>query len=215
MTSAWPVLPPPPAANVSRETQRRIDVILAQLAKWQPRINLVSGGSMGAVQQRHIEDSLQLVPLAPDARQWVDLGSGGGFPGLVIAAVLAEKPGFRMVLVESNGKKCAFLRETARLAALPVTVLQGRIEDVVPRLTGAVDIVSARALASLEALLAMAEPLLERGAIGLFPKGQDVEDELTTATVSWNFRADLIQSRTERGAAVVVVRSAQRKLSQS
>jgi 16S rRNA (guanine527-N7)-methyltransferase len=201
--------------NVSRETQRRLDIILAQLAKWQPRINLVSGGSMDGAQRRHIEDSLQLAPLAPDALQWVDLGSGGGFPGLVIAAVLAEKPGFRMHLVESNGKKCAFLRETARLAGLPVTVLQGRIEDVVPTLTGPLEVVSARALASLEVLLAMAEPLLERGAIGLFPKGQDVDDELATATASWNFRADLIQSRTERGAAIVVVRSAQRKHLQS
>jgi 16S rRNA (guanine527-N7)-methyltransferase len=199
--------------NVSRETFLKLEIIVSQLVKWQARINLVSPSTMSAVWQRHIADSLQLVALAPNALRWIDLGSGGGFPGLVVAAAFAEKPGFRMSLVESNGKKCAFLRETARLAGLPVDVLQGRIEDVVATLPERFDIVSARALAPLDALLQLAAPLLANGATGLFPKGQDVDDELRTATISWNLDADLIHSQTEAAAAIVMVRSASRKTS--
>ncbi len=197
--------------TVSRETFQRLDVIVQQLLKWQPRINLVAPSTLPDVWQRHIADSLQLVPLAGEARRWIDLGSGGGFPGLVVAAALAERAGFRMVLVESVGKKCAFLRETTRIAGLPVDVVQGRIENVVAGMPGAFDIVSARALAPLDALLGLAEPLLAAGARGLFPKGQDVDDELLTATKSWNLSADLIHSQTEAGAAIVVVTSASRK----
>jgi 16S rRNA (guanine527-N7)-methyltransferase len=199
--------------NVSRETFHRLEIIVSQLVKWQARINLVSPGTMTAIWQRHIADSLQLVALAPDALRWIDLGSGGGFPGLVVAAALVEKPGFRMNLVESNGKKCAFLRETARLAGLPVDVVQGRIEDVVSKLSDRFDVVSARALAPLNILLELAEPLLTNGAIGLFPKGQDVDEELRTATISWNLDANLIHSQTEAAAAIVLVRSASRKKS--
>ncbi len=199
--------------SVSRETFQRLEVIVSQLTKWQARINLVSPGTISSLWKRHIADSLQLVALAPNALRWIDLGSGGGFPGLVVAAAFAEKPEFRMSLVESNGKKCAFLRETARIAGLPVDVLHGRIEDVVSNLPDHFDIVSARALAPLNALLELAEPLLANGAIGLFPKGQDVDDELQTATISWNFSADLIHSQTEVGAAIVMVRSASRKTS--
>jgi 16S rRNA (guanine527-N7)-methyltransferase len=199
--------------NVSRETFGRLEIIVSQLVKWQARINLVSPGTMTSIWQRHIADSLQLIALAPDALRWIDLGSGGGFPGLVVAAAFAEKPGFRMSLVESNGKKCAFLRETARLAGLPVEVLQGRIEEVVPKLPDRFDVVSARALAPLKLLLDLAEPLLAGGATGLFPKGQDVDDELRVATISWNLDADLIHSQTEVGAAIVMVRSASRKKS--
>jgi 16S rRNA (guanine527-N7)-methyltransferase len=199
--------------NVSRETFLKLEIVVSQLVKWQARINLVSPGTMTSIWQRHIADSLQLVALAPNALHWIDLGSGGGFPGLVVAAAFADKPGFRMSLVESNGKKCAFLRETARLAGLPVEVLQGRIEDVVPKLPDHFDIVSARALAPLNILLELAEPLLANGAICLFPKGQDVDDELRTATISWNLGADLIHSQTEAAAAIVMVRSASRKTS--
>ncbi len=204
-------IPPQIQRNVSRETLRRMEIIVTQLQKWQPRINLVSSSTIADVWNRHVADSLQLVPLAGDVKRWIDLGSGGGFPGLVVAAALAEKPGFRMCLVESNGKKCAFLRETARLAGLPVDVKCGRIEAVVADLPDAFEIVSARALASLGNLLELAEPLMARGARGLFPKGQDVDDELRAATISWNLSADLIHSQTDAGAAIVVVTSASRK----
>lgn len=198
-------------ARVSRETRDRLNIIVEQLRKWQPRINLVAQSTMDEIETRHIADSLQLAALAPDARHWVDLGSGGGFPGLVVAAVLAETPGATTTLIESNAKKCAFLRETARLAQLPVTVICERIEKVVPTLTKAADVVSARALAQLDQLLDYAEPLLRAGATGLFPKGQDVDDEIRTALLTWNFSHDLIQSVTEDSARIVRVTSASRR----
>jgi 16S rRNA (guanine527-N7)-methyltransferase len=191
--------------RVSRETQERLEMIVAQLNKWQPKINLVSQHTVDEVGTRHILDSLQLLALAPAARRWIDLGSGGGFPGLVVAAVLAEFSEARIMLVESNGKKCAFLRETSRLARLPVEVVNARIENVVPELKERFDVVSARALAPLQKLIAMAEPLLGQGAVGIFPKGQDVDDELRDASISWKIGYDLIQSQTEPGAKIVVV----------
>lgn len=197
--------------SVSRETRARLDVIVAQLMKWQPRINLVAPSTLHQVESRHLGDSLQLLAIAPDARRWVDLGSGGGFPGLVVAAALADYSGASMVLIESNAKKCAFLRETSRIAGLPVTVMCERIEQAVPRLSGRFDVVSARALASLTDLLAYAEPLIAQGTVGLFPKGQDVDDEVRHALQAWNFRHDLIQSQTEVGARVVKVTSVARR----
>jgi 16S rRNA (guanine527-N7)-methyltransferase len=199
--------------DVSRETQARLDMIVAQLRKWQPHINLVASSTMGDIARRHIADSLQLLALAPGARSWIDLGSGGGFPGLVVAAALAEIEGATVVLVESNAKKCAFLRETARLAALPVSVICDRIERAVPALMQSFDVVSARALAPLAMLLGYAEPIVSGGAIGLFPKGQDVDDELGQALGAWNFAHDLIQSCTERDARIVRVRSLARRTS--
>jgi 16S rRNA (guanine527-N7)-methyltransferase len=199
--------------TVSRETRRRLDLILAQLRKWQPRINLVANSTMADAERRHITDSWQLKHAAPiTARRWLDIGSGGGFPGLVIAAGLAEHADGHVVLVESNAKKCAFLRETARIANLPVTVHHGRIEQVVPGLDGSFDVVSARALAPLVDLLAYAEPILARGAIGLFPKGEDVDDEIGTALRAWQIDHDLIQSVTESRSHIVRVRSASRRI---
>jgi 16S rRNA (guanine527-N7)-methyltransferase len=197
--------------GVSRETNVRLDAIVAQLRKWQSRINLVAPSTVAEIETRHVTDSLQLVALAPEARRWVDLGSGGGFPGLVVAAVLAEKPGSEVILIESNAKKCAFLRETARIAGLPVKVACDRIEAAVPALSGSWDVVSARALASLSELLAYAEPLIGAGALGLFPKGQDVDDELRVALQAWNFSHDLIQSVTESGARIVRVTAVSRR----
>jgi 16S rRNA (guanine527-N7)-methyltransferase len=195
---------------VSRETMTRLSVIVAQIEKWQPHINLVASSTLHQIWNRHIHDSLQLLDIRNDARCWLDLGSGGGFPGLVIAAVLADTPDANVTLVESSAKKCAFLRETSRIAGLPVTVVNQRIEDAVPLLSCAYDVVSARALAPLVTLLDMAEPFLQRGALGIFPKGQDVDGELKTASISWNIGYDLIQSQTEPGAKVVIVKFASR-----
>jgi 16S rRNA (guanine527-N7)-methyltransferase len=197
--------------DVSRETRARLDLIAQQLIKWQPHINLVSSTTLGELETRHFIDSLQLFALASDAQSWIDLGSGGGFPGLVVAAAMAERSDRTMVLVESNAKKCAFLRETARVARLPVTVLAGRIETVVPGLGRRFDVVSARALAPLDRLLDYAEPLLLTGSIGLFPKGQDVDEEIAVAERAWILGCDLIQSQTEEKARIVRVHSAVRR----
>jgi 16S rRNA (guanine527-N7)-methyltransferase len=197
-------------SDVSRETFARLEIIVAQLEKWQPRINLVSSGTMTQIWHRHILDSLQLTRLVPSVKTWIDLGSGGGFPGLVVAAVLAERSGVLMTLVESNAKKCAFLRETTRIAGLPVQVINERIEIAIPHLNKSYDVISARALASLVDLIPMVAPLLEKGSLALFPKGQDVDDELKAASISWNLGYDLIESQTEPGAKIVLVRSASR-----
>jgi 16S rRNA (guanine527-N7)-methyltransferase len=145
---------------------------------------------------RHISDSLQLLSLAPSARTWVDLGSGGGFPGVVLACALAEMPGANIQLVERNAKKAAFLREAIRVTSAAGTVHLADIGDIVDRIAGPIDCVTARALAPLHQLIGFAEPLVGKGAKALFLKGQDVEAELTEATKYWNIKPQLHSSRT-------------------
>ncbi|TCK29944.1 16S rRNA (guanine527-N7)-methyltransferase [Ancylobacter aquaticus] len=193
---------------VSRETEQRLEIIVALLAKWQRTINLVAPATLPVVWTRHIADSLQLMPLAGEATRWVDLGSGGGFPGLVVAAVLAERRDADVTLVESDSRKAAFLREAARLADLPVTVLPSRIEQVAAVVAPGVEVVSARALAPLPRLLELALPFLAQGATGLFLKGQDVDNELTQASKSWRIDAEIRASLTDGGGHVLIVRKA-------
>jgi 16S rRNA (guanine527-N7)-methyltransferase len=135
----------------------------------------------------------------------VDLGSGGGFPGMVIACALAEAPGTMIHLVERSTKKAAFLREAAREIGAPAVVHSERIEDFVKHAPGQIDVVTARALAPLTKLLGEAYPLLKRGAKGLFPKGQDVDAELTEAAKCWNIQATLVKSLTDPQARIVAV----------
>jgi 16S rRNA (guanine527-N7)-methyltransferase len=189
---------------VSRETLARLDAFVELLFRWQARTNLVATSELPRIWTRHIADSLQLVPLMPKAKTWVDLGSGGGFPGIPIACALAEKPGAQIHLVESNGKKAAFLRESVRVTGVPALVHQKRIEDCGKSFGDNIDLVSARALASLTMLCGYAQPLIARGAVGLFPKGQDVEAELTEATKYWSMTYALEPSRTGEGTIVVV-----------
>lgn len=190
---------------VSRETAALFDRYVALLEKWQKIKNLVGPATLAEVWTRHIADSAQLDALAPKAETWVDLGSGAGFPGLVIAIMRREDPDFHMELVESNGRKCAFLREVSREFGLNVTVRDGRIEDVLAGWTAPVDVVSARALAPLSALLGLSSELLKTGAIGLFPKGQDVEHELTEASKYWRINALTVASKTDPKARIVRV----------
>ena len=196
---------------VSRETEARLDRFVALLLDWQRRINLIAASTEAKLWTRHIADSLQLLPLAPHARRWVDLGSGGGFPGLVVACALAETKGAEVHLVESNAKKAAFLREAARATGAPAVVHAARIEDFVDNAPDGIEVVTARALAPLVDLLATAYPLLQRGAWGLFPKGQAAAGELTRAGKRWNIRASLEVSRTDPQARIVVVRGLEPK----
>ena len=182
-------------------------MLAAELRRWQAIKNLVSPSTIEDVWPRHIADSLQLVDLTPDACTWVDLGSGAGFPGLVIAIATAERPRSHVHLIESNGRKCAFLRHAARATAAPVTVHNARIEAIAPGLAGTVDVVTARALAPLSKLLAWSQELLKSGALGLFPKGREVAAELTEAEKSWRFKAELLPSRTDSEARIVRVTS--------
>ena len=164
---------------------------------------------MAEVWHRHIADALQLLAIAPDAKRWLDLGSGAGIPGLVLAIAGKGRPNFHVSLVESNARKCAFLSETARLTGAPVTVHNARIEAIIGTLTD-IEIVCARALSSLTQLLAWTEPLLTSGTVGLFPKGRDAAAELTEAEDAWTFTRDLIPSRTDSQARIVRVTSLSR-----
>jgi len=181
---------------VSRETESRLDRYLDLLGQWQTKTNLVAPSTLPHLWTRHVADSLQLLNLAPTAKTWVDLGSGGGFPGIVLACALAENPGSVVHLVERNSKKAAFLREALRITSAPGIVHATGIEDIVDSIQGPIDCVTARALAPLHELIGFAEPLVGKGAKALFLKGQDVESELTEATKYWNIKPILHSSLT-------------------
>jgi len=197
---------------VSRETLDRLDCLVAILLAWQRRMNLIAPSTESTLWTRHVADSLQLMAPAPGTRFWADLGSGGGFPGLVIACALADTAGARVHLVESNAKKAAFLREAVRATGAPAVVHPTRIEDFVANAPAPIDVVTARALAPLPKLLSLVYPLLKSGALGIFPKGQDVAAELTEAAKCWNIQASLSPSRTDPKAQIVVVRGLEPKL---
>jgi len=195
---------------VSRETARRLDVLVDLLLEWQGKMNLVAPSTLSHLWTRHIADSLQLVPLAPKARVWVDLGSGAGFPGLVIACALAEQSDAAVHLVESTGKKANFLREAARCVNAPAFVHAQRIDEFAKSWSQSADAVTARALAPITRLLEHAFPFLQKGAQGLFLKGQDVEAELTDAAKYWRIEIQSVPSVTDSRGRVLIVRRAQR-----
>ncbi len=178
------------------ETVARLDRYVALLLEWQAKTNLVAPSTLPNLWTRHVSDSLQLLSLAPSAKIWVDFGSGGGFPGVVLACALAETPDANVHLVERNAKKAAFLREAVRITCAAGTVHLAGIGDTVDRIGSRVDCVTARALAPLHQLVGFAEPFVSRGAKALFLKGQDVEAELTEATKYWNIQPRLHSSRT-------------------
>ena len=196
----------PSTVDVSRETKEKLELLERELRRWQAIKNLVGPATLDRIWDRHIVDSLQLLDLAPEARTWLDLGSGAGFPGLVLAIAGAER-GLRVHLVESNSRKCAFLRHVVRLAGAPATIHEARLEAVIPGFVGRAEVVSARALAALPLLLEWTEPLLKAGTIGLFPKGRDAEIELTAARKRWTFAADILPSRTDSEARILRITS--------
>ncbi|MBU6443712.1 MAG: 16S rRNA (guanine(527)-N(7))-methyltransferase RsmG [Alphaproteobacteria bacterium] len=192
------------ATGVSRETLARLKAYVSLLEDWNARHNLVSAASLADVWRRHVWDSAQLFPLIPvEARSLVDLGSGAGFPGLVLAAMARERTGFRTVLYESIGKKCRFLEAAAERMDLPVEVRNVRMEEVVPE---AFDVVTARACAPLAKLLAYAQPFQGPATVNLFLKGQSVEVELTEAHKSWRMKLARSESRTDPSGVILEIR---------
>lgn len=191
-------------AGVSRETAERLEAYEALIRKWNPRINLVSPATLDALWTRHFADSAQLLRLAPEtAAHWADLGSGGGFPGLVIAVLAAEsRPGLRVTLVESDQRKAAFLQTAGRLLDLGLDVRAERIEALPP--LGA-DVLSARALAPLDILLRHAERHLAPGGVALFPKGATVAAELARALEHWRFSLQKESSKTDAGGVILII----------
>ncbi len=217
------------ATQVSRETLVRLNQYESLLKVWQPRINLVANATLADVWNRHFYDSAQLVPQLPGGGgKLVDLGSGGGFPGLVLAILLAESGNlgaegglmasqsgagaWAVTLVESDSRKAAFLREVARQAGVAVEILSIRIEnpETQAKLSKA-DVVTARALAPLSRLLHLAFPLFGSQTVGLFLKGQNAQAEVEAARAEWVFDASLLPSVTAADASIVVVRGLRRK----
>jgi 16S rRNA (guanine527-N7)-methyltransferase len=197
--------------TVSRESLERLVAFTGLVRDWQRIKNLVGPSTLAELWTRHVADSVQLAGLAPLDGTWADLGSGAGFPGLVIAILMADAPGDGVVhLVESNLRKAAFLREAARRIGACATVHAERAEGVLPAL-GKVDVVTARAFAPLVSLLEYAQPLVEKGALALLPKGQDVEAELTEASRYWKFDYERLPSRTNPAAVILRVRAIERR----
>jgi 16S rRNA (guanine527-N7)-methyltransferase len=194
--------------RVSRETCDRLRTYEVLLRRWQSVKNLVSPSTLSDVWERHFRDSLQLLTVCPNARTWVDIGSGAGFPGMVIAIALADLPSASIRLIESDNRKCAFLREVARETQAAALVEHARAEDVLPTLSG-VEVVTARAVAPLEKLVEMAAPLIMNGAVGLFPKGRDYRAELTRLGSASNFKVETAPSLTDDRAAVIIIRAPQ------
>jgi 16S rRNA (guanine527-N7)-methyltransferase len=191
---------------VSRETQQRLEAYVALLLEWQAKFNLIAASTLPIIWTRHIADSLQLIDHAPEALVWADYGSGAGFPGIPIACVLADKPGARVHLVESVGKKANFLREAVRALEIPATVHQMRAENFGDSYGDKIDAVTARALSPLKTLCDQTFPLIKRGALGIFPKGQDVDAELTEAAKYWTIEASKAPSKTSPQGSIVVIR---------
>jgi 16S rRNA (guanine527-N7)-methyltransferase len=196
------------AFSVSHETVERLELYAALLRQWQKVVNLVAPATLDGVWQRHFADSAQLLALAPTARNWLDLGSGAGFPGLVIAILCANHPNCSVHLVESNSRKCAFLQEVARQAGVSAAIHEGRIEDVA--LGGQaleVDVVTARALAPLAKLLGLAQGFFSERTVGLFLKGREASREMEEAKCArFSFRA--IPSRLSGEGKIIEVRLA-------
>jgi len=195
---------------VSRETIGKLLAYDSLLRQWQKTINLVAPSTLDDTWGRHFADSAQLLALAPaGAKRWLDLGSGAGFPGLVLAILLAARGGATMTLIESDSRKAAFLREVARKTGAPVDILCGRIENSATQTK--VDVITARALAPLPRLLDLAAPYFSDDTVGLFLKGREAQAEIDAALKRWDFTVALHPSLTDSEGRVVEVRALKAK----
>jgi 16S rRNA (guanine527-N7)-methyltransferase len=191
---------------VSRETEDRLAIFVELLDRWRQKTNLISNSTFATVWTRHIADSAQLSALAPDAKRWVDMGSGAGFPGLVIAIQLAGVPGALVHCIESDGRKCAFLREAARATGAAAAIHPQRVEAIEPKSLGTVDAVTARAFAPLPLTLELARPWMERGAIAVFPRGESAKDQIAALPEAWAYAIETLQSVVNPKAAILRIR---------
>lgn len=191
-------------ANVSRETVERLGLFSDLVLKWTPRINLISKSTVDQIWDRHILDSSQIHSIAPHSGKWLDLGSGGGFPGIV-AAILSQDDGFShdFTFIESDKRKCVFLRTALRELGLNGTVIADRIENVAPV---AADILTARALTDLSGLLAFSEQHMKKSGISLFPKGESWEKEDSLARETWSYSSEAVMSQTNPKAAILKIK---------
>jgi 16S rRNA (guanine527-N7)-methyltransferase len=195
------------AFSVPHETVERLTAYEALLRQWQKAMNLVAPATLNEIWPRHFADCAQLTGLAPQSRNWLDLGSGAGFPGLVIAIMTANQQNRSVHLIESNKRKCAFLSEVARRTAIAVTIHEERIEDVARggQVTD-VDVITARALAPLDRLLDLSEGFFTDGTIGLFLKGREAGREMEEARGRASFSFRTIPSRVHSEGSIVEVK---------
>jgi 16S rRNA (guanine527-N7)-methyltransferase len=195
--------------NVSRETEDRLLVFVDLLGKWTQKINLISKSTASDIWRRHILDSVQIYDFAPNKFSlWLDIGSGGGLPGVVVAALAAQfEPGARIVMIESDQRKAAFLRTALRELGLGGDVLANRIDAMAPM--GA-DVLSARALAPLDQLLALTERHLKPGGTAIFPKGKTVDQEIADASTNWLFQIEKHASMTDADARILTIKDIKR-----
>jgi 16S rRNA (guanine527-N7)-methyltransferase len=191
---------------VSRETEARLAVFVDLLDRWRRKTNLIADSTFPSVWTRHIADSAQLIALAPDAKRWVDMGSGAGFPGLVIAIELADVPGAVVHCIESDQRKCAFLREAARATGAAAQIHALRVEAIAPENLGPVDAVTARAFAPLPLTLKLARPWMERGAVAVFPRGESARDQIAALPQAGPYAIETISSVVNPKAAILRIR---------
>ena len=197
--------------TLPEDTQRRLQIYVALLERWQRSHNLVAPSTLPDIWTRHVADSMQLADHVPDFRSWVDLGSGGGFPGLVIAILFAEDSSRMVTLVESNAKKAAFLRLAARESGIGARVVNQRIETYARGAPGRADVVSARALAPLRVLLGYARPLLAAKGRLVLLKGRDFQQEVEEAADAWSFDLVMSPSRVDSSGCVAIIREPEPK----
>ena len=195
--------------SVSRETTKRLIRYEELLRQWQKAVNLVAPGTLNDIWHRHFADSAQLARLVPPgAQSLMDMGAGGGFPGLVLAIMLAERGSLHVTLIESDNRKAAFLREVARQTGTPVDILSARIEKPETQSkVQAVDAITARALAPLSRLLSLSAPYFAPSSVGLFLKGRDIRGEIEAAEADWRFDIELVTSLTDAEGRIAVVRN--------
>lgn len=193
-------------ANASAEQIADLEAFRLRLVEANTVMNLVGPDSLPDFWNRHVWDSAQLLDLAPEAKTWADLGAGAGFPGLVLSIMLKGRDGAHVWLIDSLAKRCRFLREVVDALSLPATVTVGRAEAQ----SVMCDIVTARAVAPMEKLLGYAQPYFQRGAQGLFLKGERAESELIEARKYWHFEAELAPSQSDVRGRIVTIRSLRR-----
>lgn len=193
-------------ANASAEQIADLEAFRLRLVDANAVMNLVGPDSLPDFWNRHVWDSAQLLDLAPDAKTWADLGAGAGFPGLVLSIMLKGRDGAHVWLIDSLAKRCRFLQEVVDALSLPATVIVGRAEAQ----SVTCDIVTARAVAPMDKLLGYAQPYFQRGAQGLFLKGERAESELIEARKSWHFEAELAPSQSDARGRIVTIRSLRR-----
>jgi 16S rRNA (guanine527-N7)-methyltransferase len=191
---------------VSRETAERLAVFVDCLDRWRRRTNLIAASTFPSVWTRHIADSAQLIGLAPAAKGWLDMGSGAGFPGLVIAIQLAGVPGAIVHCVESDKRKCAFLSEASRVTGAAAAIHPVRVEAIQPESLGPVDAVTARAFAPLPLALKLARPWLERGATAVFPRGESARDQIAALPEAGPYAIEELDSVVNPKSAILRIR---------